>query len=36
MFYAFRYRRPDKGDGYEERRKWPIEELTVRFYILFH
>jgi len=26
--YISRYRRPDKGDGYEERRKWPIEELT--------
>ena len=32
IIYVFRYRRPDKGDGYEERRKWPIEELTVSCY----
>jgi len=26
--YISRYRRPDKGDGYEERRKWSLEELA--------
>lgn len=25
--YISRYRRPDKGEGYEERRKWSLEEL---------
>ena len=24
-----RYRKPDKGEGYEQRRRWPLEQLTV-------
>ncbi|XP_002131400.2 syntaxin-binding protein 6 [Ciona intestinalis] len=26
--FISRYRKPDKGEGYEQRRLWPIEELT--------
>jgi len=26
--FISRYRKPDKGEGYEQRRRWPLEELT--------
>lgn len=29
IFILSRYRKKDNGDGYEERRKWPLEELKV-------